>query len=239
MKKRSLLSIVKLLFLFSCIIADIQAGQNEKNSLLFDRDTVVNSSLEISEKEVLTINPGVTVRIDGYLRISVKGVLIAQGTKEKPIVITGINREQGSTDQPCWQGIEINGKQSNAVFRHCRIEGAFRNIIWEARPLFDSCKFTGNHYALYCTKKAVPHITNCLFSRNKYGIVADFASPLILDNVITENSIGIQLQLSSSLIAGRNIISNNEKDIRSEQCFGETNEAFSSKYLWDLMRQLY
>jgi parallel beta-helix repeat protein len=169
----------------------------------------------------------------------VRGVFIAEGTKRKPIVFTCAGRPRGATDGACWQGFEIIGSKANALVRHCRFEGAYRNLIWEAKPVFDSCEFTGNHYALYCTKNSTAHIKNCTIYQNRYGIVADFASPLILDNTITDNSVGVYLQLSSRLIAGRNIIRGNKTDVRREDAFGDNNDAMSAKYLWDLMRQLY
>jgi len=208
-------------------------------SWVIERDTTLTASIEIREDGVCTVKPGVTIRFDGYQRVTIKGVFIAEGTRDKPIWFTCAGRIRGSTDKPCWQGFEIVGNRANAIFRHCRWEGAFRNLIWEARPVFDSCEFVGNHYALYCTKKSAAHIKNCIIYRNRYGIVADFASPLALDNCITENSVGIYLQLSSRLIAGRNTVANNKTDIKSEEAMGGTKDALSSKYLWDLMRQLY
>jgi len=208
-------------------------------SLVFERDTTLAASIEILDDGVCIVKPGVTLKFEGYQRVTVRGVFIAEGTREKPIEFTCADRPRGSTQKACWQGFEIVGGKANAIFRHCRWEGAYRNLIWEARPVFDSCEFVGNHYALYCTKKSTAHIKHCTIYRNRYGIVADFASPLVLDNVITDNHVGVSLQLSSRLVAGRNIISGNKTDVRSEECFGDNKDAMSAKYLWDLMRQLY
>lgn len=208
-------------------------------SIVIRSDTVLTSNFEVPEGTVCTIKPGVKIEFDGYFLFIVKGLLIAQGTREKPILFTGVDRSRGSMERPCWQGFEIVGKNSQASFKHCRCEGAYRNLIWESRPVFDSCEFTGNHYAIYCTKKSRACIINSRIYRNKYGIVADFASPMVLDNVITDNIVGVYLQLSSRLIAGRNVITDNKTDIRSEECFGDNQDALSPKYLWDLMRQLY
>ena len=62
---------------------------------------------------------------------------------------------------------------------------------------------------------------------------------MILDNVITENVVGILMMRSSRLIAGRNVVEKNKKDIHSEESFGENYDAVSLKYIWDLMNQLY
>ena len=234
---RPLCPVLAAALLFVCVCAPLVLA--DRTMLVIERDTTFDASIEILEDGAVQVNPGVTVRFEGYQRVTIRGVFIAEGTKDKPILFTCTNRIRGSTDAACWQGFEIVGAKSNAIFKHCRWEGAYRNLIWEAKPVFDSCEFVGNHYALYCTKKSTAHIKNSSIYRNRYGIVADFASPLVLDNVITENNVGVYLQLSSRLIAGRNVISGNKTDIRSEDCFGDNKDALSAKYLWDLMRQLY
>lgn len=208
-------------------------------SIVFDQDTVLNSTVEVPENGTCVIKEGVTIKFSGYHRFVVNGLLIAEGTKDNPILITGVDRVHGSTEPPCWQGFEIRGKKADALFKYCRIEGAYRNFIYNTRPTIKQCEFVGNHCAIYCSNKAVPHIKKNKIYRNKYGIVADYASPLILDNIITENIVGVLMMRSSRLIAGRNIVEKNKKDIHSEESFGENYDAISLKYIWDLMNQLY
>lgn len=208
-------------------------------SIAFDRDTVLNNTVEIPEDVTCVIKAGITIRFSGYYRFIVNGLLIAEGTKENPILITGVDRPRGSTEPPCWQGFEIRGEKADAVFKYCRIEGAYRNFFYDTRPTIKHCEFVGNHCAIYCSNKAAAYVKNCKIYRNKYGIVADFASPMILDNVIAENVVGVLMMRSSRLIAGRNVVAKNKKDIHSEESFGENYDAISLKYIWDLMSQLY
>lgn len=213
--------------------------KGSEHSIVFDRDTVLNSTVEIPEDVTCVIKAGVTIKFSGYYRFIVNGLLIAEGTKENMILITGVDRPRGSTEPPCWQGFEIRGKKADAVFTYCRIEGAYRNFFYDTRPTIKHCEFVGNHCAIYCSNKAAAHVKNCKIYRNKYGIVADFASPMILDNVIAENVVGVLMMRSSRLIAGRNVVAKNKKDIHSEESFGENYDAISLKYIWDLMKQLY
>ncbi len=208
-------------------------------SVVFDHDTVLSNTVVVAENATCVIKPGVSIRFSGYYRFVVHGLLIAEGTREKPILISCEGRTRGAVEKPCWQGLEIRGKSADAVLRYCRIEGAYRNFIFGTRPNIISCEFVGNHCAIYCSNKSAAHIKKNRIYRNKYGIVADYASPMILDNVITDNNIGILMMRSSSLIAGRNVVSGNKKDIHSEKSFGENHDAFSLKYIWDFMRQLY
>ena len=77
------------------------------------------------------------------------------------------------------------------------------------------------------------------FFRNVYGIAANFSYPLLLDNTVTENAIGLYLQLCSEAIAGKNVITRNETNIRMENALGKNTSSFSLQNLWDLMQQLY
>jgi parallel beta-helix repeat protein len=208
-------------------------------NLVFATDTTLGGDMVIDSNATCTIKPGVTVRFTGYHRLRIRGLLIAEGTAEEPILLTASNRPRGSREEPAWGGLEIVGPKAYAKCRHLRIEGAFRNLIWESRASFDSCEFVGNHYGLYCAKGAAPHVTHCRFYRNAYGIAADLAAPMMLDNVITENVVGVYLQLSSKGVVGRNTISANETNIRFEKALGKDKSSLSVHYLWKLMSQLY
>jgi hypothetical protein len=128
------------------------------------------------------------VQFSGYYKFVVHGLLIARGTANEPITFTCAGRSHGAVAPPCWYGIIIMGKEAGAYLRNCRFEGMYQCLVWESSPVFDSCEFAGNHYALYCTKKASPHLKNCRFYRNVYGVVADFGMPVLVDNVITGRS---------------------------------------------------
>ena len=132
-------------------------------SIEFAHDTILANSVEVPENGTCVIKPGVIIRFSGYFRFIVRGLLIAEGTKEKPILITGVGRKRGATEKPCWQGLEIRGDKADAVLRYCRIEGAYRNFIFGTKPSIKSCEFVGNHCALYCSNKAAAHIKKNVF----------------------------------------------------------------------------
>lgn len=208
-------------------------------TIKIDHDTIITAPLLIPSNTTLVVSPGVSIYMDGYLPISVEGLLIAEGTAEQPITFTGKNRPRGSVDKPCWQGLGIRGEHADAVLKNVRIEGANRNVIWAARPVIDSCTFTGNHTALFCSGAAAPRIGGCNIYGNIYGLVAESSTPLLLDNTITGNKVGLHLQLGAKPAIGRNAITANGEDIRTEDFLGSTRNATSVKYLWDLMNQLY
>jgi parallel beta-helix repeat protein len=210
-----------------------------ETTIVFSSDTVITTDIEIPAGVTCHIKPGTRLLFEGNRTFTVRGLIIAEGTARKPIIFSGVDRPTGSRDQPAWNGVEIIGKDANGQFRHCRFEGAYRNLVWAANPLFDSCEFAGNHYGLYCAKRAAPHVIHCQVYRNTYGIAADFSFPLLLDNSITGNIIGLYLQLCSEAIAGKNTIANNETNIKVENAFGKNPGSTSLQSMWDLMQQLY
>jgi parallel beta-helix repeat protein len=211
----------------------------KKESFTISRDTLLQSNFVVPESVTCTIKPGTTVQFSGYYKFVVHGLLIARGTANEPITFTCAGRSHGAVASPCWYGIVIMGKEAGAYLRNCRFEGMYQCLVWESSPVFDSCEFVGNHYALYCTKKASPHLKNCRFYRNVYGVVADFGMPVLVDNVITDNTIGVCLEIGSQPIAGPNTIFGNKTNIRSETALKGDTAGFSIQGLWELMNELY
>jgi parallel beta-helix repeat protein len=221
------------------IICAALPGFAGETKIAFIADTVLIADVDIPQGVTCTIKPGITIQFDGYVTFTVHGLLIAEGTKAKPIVFSSVKRPETLREDPGWKGIEIIGKQANARFKHCRISDAYRNFIWEAGPSFDSCEFTGNHFGLYCSKKASPLISNCSFSHNAYGIAIDYSYPLLLNNSITGNVIGLYLQLTAETIAGKNLITGNRTNISAEKAYSNDSAAFNLQSLWNVMQQLY
>lgn len=212
------------------------AGQDKT---VYLSDTVFSSNIDIPPGVTWSVLPGAKIQFDGYYGISVRGLLIAEGTAAKPVVFSSVARPETLRENPAWKGIEIIGKKANARFKHCRFSGAYRNLVWESSPSFDSCDFTGNHYGLYCSKKASPLVSNCNFSHNTYGIAVDFSFPLLLNNSITGNVVGLYLQLTAETIAGKNLIASNETNIRIEKAYGNDSASFHMQRMWNVMQQLY
>lgn len=225
--------------LFSVILLSVSLAFAKSESFAISKDTVISTTIEVPENTTWILKPGITIKFSGYCKFIVRGQLIAHGSAEAPILFTCVGRPRGAIQPPCWYGLLVMGKKTNASFRHCRFEGAYRNLAWESSPSFDSCEFAGNHFGLYCTKKASPHVQRCQFYRNVYAIVADFATPLLLGNVVTDNTIGVLIQVGSQPIAGPNTIFGNRTDVKSEQCLKGDSTAFSMRYLWELMNELY
>jgi len=211
-----------------------------RKEIVIDKDTVMTATFFIDDSTTCIIKPGTSIKCAPHQRFIVKGVIIAEATALEPIVFSHTGIEKGVSRNAQWKGIEIIGENAHGVFRHCVFQGAFKNLIWESSPTFDSCTFKFNHYGLYCSKKARVNISGCTFMYNTYGIVSDNAQPLIVHSSISYNDIGLMLQLHGSMIKSKNrIIHNKKKDIYHEKSLGENQDELSSHKIWQVMNQLY
>jgi len=211
----------------------------KSNTMQFDRDTIVQNNIIVPDSVTCVIKPGVSIRFSGYYQFVVRGLLIARGTQDAPIWFTCVDRPRGIIAPPCWYGLIVTGRTAHAYCAHCRFEGAFRNTASESSPSFDSCEFSGNHYALYCTKLSSPLVKSCRFSRNVYALVADNATPLLRDNAITDNTIGMYIQSGAAPLAGPNIITGNGTNIKAEESLAGDKSSLSTQQVWEIMNDLY
>ena len=202
-------------------------------------DTVIAADLVVDSVTTCRIQPGVTIRFDGYRQVRVAGVLIAEGTRDRPIRFTSVERPHGSSDRPSWQGLSVSGRRAYARLRHCRIEGAYANGFWEAGAVLDSCEIVGNYRGIYCGRGARPHIRGCRIYRNVIGVTVNQGLPLLLGNVITENSLGMQIESGSESVAARNTLARNGQDLHVDQTLEKVDTAMPVQRLWDVMRRLY
>src|SRR5690606_16947894 len=89
----------------------------------------------------LTIEPGVTVLVDGPWRLNIQTTIHAEGTAEAPIIFTAADPAVSK-----WKGMEFNQTVPGSVLRHCVFshanDSALRLI--EVAPTIEYCTFAGN-----------------------------------------------------------------------------------------------
>ncbi|WKN41287.1 right-handed parallel beta-helix repeat-containing protein [Tunicatimonas pelagia] len=124
----------------------------------------------------LTLSPGVTIEFGSSYGLEVgktpsesKGTLVANGTAEKPIVLT-----TGKPDAK-WGGVQFGTNTgANSILNHCEVKMATIPVYIEDVPL-----------------GGVPVLSNSLFSdASSYGIIIDNSSPTLRNNTFANNSSG-------------------------------------------------
>ncbi|MCX6844670.1 MAG: hypothetical protein NTX53_20595 [candidate division WOR-3 bacterium] len=161
--------------------------------LIMEHDLTVMSST--GGNPVLTIEPGVTIRLRGDCGIQVGsltqgGAIVALGQASAPITFRGADS--------VWNGMELAKCAGACSLRYCVFrEGVQKQratyhsfqyypMLWchenQASPWIYRCKFLDaerdipNQYGTgICIKKATPHIEGCKFHNNDAGIIGEFS----------------------------------------------------------------
>ena len=76
-----------------CLLPSVRAAESSR--LLISTDTVLTTDLVVDSSQTCEVAPGVTVRLDGYRRAVVQGILIANGTEANPILFIPVGRPRG------------------------------------------------------------------------------------------------------------------------------------------------
>jgi parallel beta-helix repeat protein len=238
--KMLLFLLITLLYLPSTSFSARTVSGTIKNNSSWtpaDNPITITGNVEIPDSIVLKIEPGTIIRFDGYYRLLVRGSLEANGEAGKEIEFTS-NKEKPV--QGDWEGIIFYGEKSGGFLKNCKVKYSFKNFIWKSSPFIQSCNFSINNYALYCSYSKSAKIIDNIITKNNFGIYCDYSSPLIQKNSITDNSYGIYCVLSSAPIVGENnIAANSEKDIYMDDSLGKNEAENVNNHVWDLMKGLF
>lgn len=145
---------------------------------------VIAHVFNVYEDAVLRIEPGVELVVSGGHAIIVRGVLLADGTAEQPILFTSVDKSPGS-----WQGIQLQGDAQNPPFlrlSHATVEygglsagnGANIRVNMGSFSIHDSIiRYSAGHGVYFFGNPsgsviASSHIVN----NNGYGILSSHAA---------------------------------------------------------------
>ncbi len=167
-----------------------------------DKTTVWSGELVLDEEYVvpagyvLKIQPGTTIRTQKGWRakITVRGTLIAVGTKEEPIRFL-------TTKPSYWGGVTFAGGESGGKLEHCLVQNARRAAISAdgASPTIRRCSFVSERDEgfIYCSHGARPVIEGNTFKWNEgigsAAVVCDASPAVIKDNDLGNCLVGIRL----------------------------------------------
>lgn len=158
---------------------------------------VVDGTLNIPFGITLSIEPGTTIHVKPGGMILVKGSILAEGTDQAPISwqpnsTAGATGATGAAD-PTWQGLVLE-KASKSQLLYNRIKGA-----QTALSIIDSD----------------PNVFHSHFLQNGTGIrVSDFAQPVLQNNIIRANELGLDIVSADPLIEGNIIRFNRQGGIK-------------------------
>lgn len=201
----------------------VETTKKYKDEVLLG-DTVWRGRIEIDglvrvpENARLIIVPGTVVEFRkkdtnndniGENGLLMQGVLIAKGTRERPIIFRSAEKHPGMGD---WDAINIlNSDGARNLVEFCRIEDAYRGLHFHfSNVLINGSVLKNNYRAIQFQESSVELRGNYIFN-NKSGIKArdskiDFAGNYVFDNI---NGINF---FRTTLSARNNSILNNQNE---------------------------
>ena len=104
----------------------------------------INDNLFIAHGVTLTIEPGVEILLGNDVRITCMGLMLAEGTKESPIVFGSLNREGYWKTIECGYGSMDKDTAPVHQFRYCEFKGGGELAFRDSRAEIDHCVFHDN-----------------------------------------------------------------------------------------------
>ena len=126
-------------FTVSAFDFDTISGPLPKTVLAGDKPYLVASDIEVPFGKTITIEPGAIFLFQNFTGFQVQGQLIAEGTKEKPIVFTSefdgrFNPDTSLIANPFdWNGIYIHKDAFGTRLRYCKINYSVYGIASDTR----------------------------------------------------------------------------------------------------------
>ncbi len=184
----------------------------------------VRGSVVVQKGATLTIMPGTTVRFEridvdgdgiGDSELCVEGGLVAEGTRERPILFTSAEAQPAPRD---WKYLFINLSR-RAVLSHCVSEYAFSGVqVHFSRASVSRCTFRRCVDGLRFST-AEGEFTENRMTGNVYGVRYEErgSTVLLARNEITGNKVGIFCVMESPgriVIEGNRIHGNADYDFK-------------------------
>jgi len=160
------------------------------------------------------IKPGTKIKAHANSSLIIQGTLIAEGTEKFPVVFSA---DITGAEKGYWQGIAVSN-HSILSLKYCEIKDAEIGVLFE-----------------YNNDEA---FTQCLLENNIVGIGAFHSSPIIKENIVTENTTGISCYNSASPILAdpyfetpyKNGIVNNMTGIKLNKSMVYLNHGYNDIY---------
>ncbi|MDO9185971.1 MAG: T9SS type A sorting domain-containing protein [Bacteroidia bacterium] len=153
---------------------------------------IVTGNIVLFPGKILTIEPGVEVKIDGFYTIEIRGTLFAIGTIADSISFIS----NGSLIANTWGGINICNVTQNSVglFEYCKIKHSTFGITFEISSgnnssYIKNSLFENNYNASGYDGWNFP-IDNCVFANN-FNAINGHYGVLVTNSTFTNNSMAV------------------------------------------------
>ncbi len=178
----------------------------------------VNGVIRIPEESRLLILPGTTVTFNkkdtnndgiGENGLLIQGVLIAKGTRERPIIFRSAEQHRGIGD---WDSINImNSDGVQNLIEFCQIEDAYRGLHFHFSNVAIHDSVVRNNYRGVQFQESAVEMTDNHVYGSKSGVQGRDSQVFFTGNVLYRNYTGANF-LRSAVFAKGNVVMNNIKE---------------------------
>lgn len=177
--------------------------------------------------DTLIVEPGVVVRMKGYVRMTLRGTVEIHGSAKKPV------RFQSYDPQDSWVGVFFATGNRPFIVENLFIENAFRNSVSSSQGFFISSHFVNNYYGLWVESSPLVQLSGCEMTRNRFALAVGSGSVKLEKSVLTGNVYGLYIEKGARIEGDLSQASGNaEADLRDEsaELAGKKNKL--QKSLW-------
>jgi len=188
---------------------------------------IQESNLVLGALDTLVVEPGVTVRMKGYVRLYLRGHVEIRGTKAKPV------RFLSADSQDTWVGIHFATGERPFLVEHLVVENAFRNSVSSSQGAFINSRFVNNYYGLWVESSPLLVISSSEFTRNRFALSIGSGAVKIEKCKLHGNVYGLNLEKGSRIEGDLSQSKDNaEADVRDEaaELSGKKNRL--ARHLW-------
>ena len=157
-----------------------------------------SDDVQVDDGKTLTLNPGITIKLDTVTSMEVLGAIVADGTTDRHITFTS---SKGSPAPGDWMALVLQNTDGPCSLDYCDFSYGGYHIIWESMLNISGTgsdvtisNSTLSHSASYGIKCATagtfrPTITHCTIQNSaSYGIYCESTGfPAISDCTISDN----------------------------------------------------
>ena len=176
-----------------------------------DSPYILEQGVVVTSTDTLYVEPGVTVLMGEYAKLTLRGSIHILGTEAKPVVFRSAD-SSGS-----WNGIHFVSTNRPFEVKNFVVQNAFRNTVFRSRWIFENVKFVNNYYGLWVDDVPEVFLARCDFVRNRFALSVRAGKVMSADTKISENVYGLYLEAGGNYNGDMSAIKDNlESDVRKE-----------------------
>jgi hypothetical protein len=192
----------------------------------WEGEVLIDGTVMVSPVARLTIAPGTVVRFGfrdtdgdgiGESELFIQGRLLAEGTREAPIVFTALDGEGRGR----WGGINLMGTDAEeSRLAWCLVESGFRGLHSHFSRFRAEHSIFRNNYRSIQFQESTAAISDCAVTGSASALRFRDSTAAIERLSVSDNTLGIQILRSSFSLAGSSIVGNSLAGMHARESEG-------------------